>query len=238
MHLSISALALAILSFTSALPTPPHANPAFDPPTKSDSCPTLPEVVVPKSPIAIPADSSSTSKSPAVITDPSIDLPPSIPIKSRGTIRPSFISQYEVSTGAVHYQSPQGKISKNNGKTTDISTLLTFAIPDEAQGKTCSFHFDAVDTVSGTGVFDVFLSQKPASGNSESWPSGNLRDHHAGRMAAKSGAEAKWVSGHPAAGQRFPCPPAGKYGGELVGVGDVDHIEWVANTSGPYIAWE
>ncbi|CAG5188724.1 uncharacterized protein ALTATR162_LOCUS12017 [Alternaria atra] len=153
-------------------------------------------------------------------------------------IKPEATSLYEVWTGAVQHNKINGKISKD-GKTTDITTLLTFKFPPESAGKTCSFHFDlasdASAKVSGTGQFDVFTSLAPATGSTSSWPSGNLRDQHYGRMTAKHGGAATWVSGFPTFGQGFPCPAGNTYGGELVGVGDADFIEWVAGTSGAYI---
>lgn len=256
MRLSSSALALAILGFAAALPTPPHANPAFDPPTPSNnSCPTLPDQVIETKPIDKPKPIVNVK--PVGGTKPIVDIKPvggTKPIvdikqvdnsnpttsKSLNTIRPTTTSQYDVWTGAVRYSSARGKIFKD-GKTTDVSTLLTFDFPAESAGKTCSFHFDLLNdpsaTLSGSGQFDVYISQAPATASSESWPSGNLRDHHIGRMAAKLGAEATWVPGHPVFGQSFPCPE-GRYGGELVGYDSADHIEWVAGASGPYIAWE
>lgn len=225
MRVSTSAMALAILSFAAALPTPPYANPTVDPATSSCNCSSLPDPVIPDSTVVTP-------KKP-------LDIPTEPELGSRGTIRPSFTSQYEVSTGAVRYASSEGKIFKD-GKTTDVTALLTFAFPEESRGKTCSFHFDldSPDAVSGSGQFDVFISQAPATKNSDSWPSGNLRDHHIGRMSAKMNGEAAWIPGFPGFGQAFPCPAGERYGGELVGAGDADHIEWLANASGPYILWE
>lgn len=251
MRVSTSAMALAILSFTAALPTPPYANPTVDPPTSSCNCSSIPDSIIPEAPPVIP---EIIPEMPPVVPDDSVDIPVEPPVnpgktwdtpiepapESRGTIRPSFTSQYDVSTGAVRYASSQGKIFKD-GKTTDVTTLLTFAFPEESKGKTCSFHFDldsSSESVSGTGQFDVYISQAPATHDSKTWPSGNLRNHHIGRMAAKMNGEATWIPGFPVFGQAFPCPAGEKYGGELVGAGDADHIEWLANTSGPYILWE
>jgi hypothetical protein len=140
----------------------------------------------------------------------------------------------------VRYRASSGKIFKN-GRTTDVSTLLTFDFPPESQGKTCRFVFDlAADPsviVSGSAQFDVFTSQAPATRNADTWPSGNLRDHHIGRMAAKPGVPATWVSGFPTFGQSFPCPAGKTYGAELVATGDVEHIEWLASAPVAYIAW-
>lgn len=157
-------------------------------------------------------------------------------------IRPKAVSQYDVWTGAVRYQTLNGKIFKD-GKTTDVTTLLTFEFPEASNGKTCSFQFDLTRDssakVSGTGEFDVYISQAPATTSASTWPSGNLRDHHIGRMTAKANAPATWVSGFPIFGQSFPCPAGQVYGGELVGVGSVDSIEWLASAAaGAYISWK
>jgi Ubiquitin 3 binding protein But2 C-terminal domain len=154
-------------------------------------------------------------------------------------IKPTTRSQYEVWTGAVHFNVPNGKIFKN-GHTTDITTLLTFDIPADAQGKTCEFHFalDTASTVSGSGQFDVFTSLAPATKDTTTWPQGNLRDQYGGRMKANLGGEATWVDGFPQPGKSFPCPAGLKVAGELVGTGDVDDIEWVAgNGVGAYIKY-
>ncbi|KAH6644828.1 hypothetical protein C7974DRAFT_384364 [Boeremia exigua] len=153
-------------------------------------------------------------------------------------IRPAVTSQYEVSTGAVHYDVTSGKIFKD-GKTTDITTLLTFEVPAESAGKICTFHFDldSSATVSGSAQFDVFTSLAPAEADSSSWPSGNLRDQYVGRMAATVGGSATWVPGFPTFGQSFLCPAGQTFGGELVGTGDADVIEWLAGSTGPYIMY-
>ncbi|KAM0716192.1 hypothetical protein Q7P37_005415 [Cladosporium fusiforme] len=156
--------------------------------------------------------------------------------KTNPPIRPCVTSQYDVWTGAVRRDEINGKIFKD-GRKTDVTTLLTFNFPPETEGKTCSFHFDPAPTVSGSGQFDVFVSLAPASHSADSWPSGNLRDQHIGRMVAHSDRVAEWLPGFPDLGQSFPCPAGQTYGGELVGVGDADHVEWLAGTSGPYITW-
>jgi hypothetical protein len=181
---------------------------------------------------ALPTNTVYVSPIPSSTSYPS--LPPS------NIIRPTITSQYNVWTGAVRYNTPNGKIFKD-GRTTDITTLLTFDFPAASAGKMCSFQFDLSSDptaiVSGTAQFDVFTSLAPAHRSTTTWPSGNLRDQHFGRMTARRDGEATWVDGFPTFGKSFPCPAGQTYGGELVGTGDVDHIEWVAANSGPYIKW-
>ncbi|KAH6711914.1 hypothetical protein BKA61DRAFT_611805 [Leptodontidium sp. MPI-SDFR-AT-0119] len=155
-------------------------------------------------------------------------------------IKPTTRSLYEVWTGAVHYNTPNGKIFKD-GHSSDITTLLTFDIPAATYGKTCEFHFvlasEATSKLSGSAQFDVFTSLAPATHSTTTWPSGNLRDQHAGRMQAYLPGEAKWVEGFPTYGKSFPCPSGQTLAGELVGTGDVDDIEWLAGNSGTYIKY-
>ncbi|KAH7396068.1 hypothetical protein BKA64DRAFT_675246 [Cadophora sp. MPI-SDFR-AT-0126] len=154
-------------------------------------------------------------------------------------IKPTTRSQYEVWTGAVHYNTPNGKIFKD-GHSSDITTLLTFDFPAATYGKTCEFHFvlasEATSKLSGSAQFDVFTSLAPATHSTTTWPSGNLRDQHAGRMQAYLPGEAQWLEGFPTYGKSFPCP-SGTLAGELVGTGDVDDIEWLAGNSGAYIKY-
>ncbi|KAH8701334.1 hypothetical protein GQ44DRAFT_55074 [Phaeosphaeriaceae sp. PMI808] len=166
-------------------------------------------------------------------------LPTNAP-RDTTTLRPTYTSQYSVWSGAIQRSTYTGKIFKD-GRTTDITTLVTFTFPPASAGKTCSFGFnlpnDSSSRLSGTGQFDVFISLAPVSASTSSWPPGNLRDQHIGRMAAKLGGEATWIAGFPTFGQGFPCPAGETYGGELVGTGDVDHIEWIAGNAGPYVKY-
>lgn len=159
--------------------------------------------------------------------------------RNSGTITPAVISQYEVWTGAVHYNTPNGKIFKDLQKP-DITTLLTFDMPSSLQGLTCEFHFylDAASTLSGSEQFDVFSSLAPAAGSTTTWPQGNQRDQYIGRMAASVPGEATWESGFPQLWKSFPCPFGEQLGAELVGVSDQDDIEWLdSSTVGPYIRY-
>jgi hypothetical protein len=189
---------------------------------------------------APPASSTYTPTSSTYTPSASYTAPEQSNTPTANIIRPSTLSQYDVWTGAVHYKSAEGKIFKD-GHSTDVTTLLTFTFPAASAGKTCSFHFnpsaDPAATVSGTAQFDVYTSQAPATANSASWPSGNLRDHHLGRMTAKSKGEATWVDGFPKFGQAFPCPAGETYGAELVGAGDIDHIQWLASADVAYISY-
>jgi hypothetical protein len=162
----------------------------------------------------------------------------SSPFSQPNIIRPSARSQYDVWTGAVHYNSANGKIFKD-GKTTDVSTLLTFNFPDVTKGQRCEFHFylDSTATLSGTGTFDVFSSLAPATQSTTTWPNGNLRDQYGGRMQANKPGDAVFLEGYGNKAQVFDCPSGSVYGAELVPTGDVDDIEWVGSLAGAYILY-
>lgn len=143
-------------------------------------------------------------------------------------------STTEVWTGAVHYNTTNGKIFKN-GKTTDITTLLTFTVPAATAGLMCEFHFylDPTANVSGTGTFDVFSSLAPATHSTTTWPNGNLRDTYGGRLKVSKPGDAVFLAGYGNEGQLFPCPASATYGAELVPTGDADDIGW----AGAYVLY-
>lgn len=152
---------------------------------------------------------------------------------------PDFTSQYNVGTGAITYDTGVGLISKsptNGGQ--DTTTLVTFNIPAAwASFSTCRIVFTSATTssVSGSRRADVFTSISPATQSTASWPPGNLRDVHVGRLLAAAGAEATWEQSF--VGPDIPCAEiAGRaYGGELVGVWDSDYITWTAGVDGPKV---
>ncbi|KAJ9644465.1 hypothetical protein H2199_003428 [Coniosporium tulheliwenetii] len=165
----------------------------------------------------------------------SATLPCQPPPTSRHSIEPLAISLYEVWTGAVRYNVDEGKIFKS-GQTTDITTLATFKVPAWTEGLTCEFVFEltAAATLTGSKRFQVFTSQKPATADSKSWPSGNLRDHHLGTMEAVKSGKASIVEG-PATSAFFPCPAGQTIAGELVGQNDKVDIAWNSKVAGPRI---
>jgi hypothetical protein len=148
------------------------------------------------------------------------------------------ISQYTVNSGAINFNTLSGHIFKNNGKTSDITTLVTFNFPSESQGKTCSFQFflNPSAVLSGSGLFDVFTSLAPATHSTTGFPPGNQRNQQVARMQAVKPGEATYVSGFPNSIQSFPCP-SGVWPIELVGVFDVDNIQWLGSVAGPHVTF-
>src|SRR5204863_6489224 len=131
------------------------------------------------------------------------------------------------------YDVDTGLIQKDNGKTPDISTLLTFTFPPESEKRQCQFIFslDSASELSGSEQFDLFTSLAPAAGPTTTWPPGNLRDQYVGRFKAQIGGDATPIDHS----YVFPCPAGKTLGYELVGVYDVDHIKWKAGATGPKI---
>jgi hypothetical protein len=161
-------------------------------------------------------------------------LPQSFP-SGPNIVQPTTISQYNVWTGAIDYDTASGKIFKN-GISPDITTLVTFELPAASQGLTCAFNFYEPSTPGGSGLIDVFTSLQPATGSTTSWPPGNQRNQDVGRLDAQSPGNAIWVAGFPNTVQSFPCP-TGTWAIELVGVYDVDDIEWAEPNEGPYLQY-
>ncbi|KAF2177911.1 hypothetical protein K469DRAFT_732197 [Zopfia rhizophila CBS 207.26] len=157
-------------------------------------------------------------------------------------VRPATLSQYTVSTGAVTYNTPTGRIFKN-GHESDITTLVTFTFGPEFEGKTCEFVFELNSCLhcnpgvpTGTAQFDIYTSIAPPDHSTTTWPQGNLRDQYLGRLKAVKNGPATNVEGfQPVAGQKFPCPSGKTLGGELVGAGDQVEIQWDGRGEGPYI---
>jgi hypothetical protein len=138
MHFSSAAIALTLATLSSALP-------AYSAPALPSGCTTA---------CAPPPSSSKTPYTPSSTPNPSCSTSLSPPTPSpcpptHNVIRPKALSQYDVWTGAVRYRASHGKIFKD-GHTTEVSTLLTFDVPPESQGKTCRFVFDLAAGPSAT----------------------------------------------------------------------------------------
>ena len=160
------------------------------------------------------------------------------PFGQPNIIRPAARSQYDVWTGAILYNTTNGKIFKN-GITTDVTTLLTFEYPAATAGLQCEFHFylDPTATLAGTGTFDVFSSLAPATQSTTSWPPGNQRNQFEGRIQAAEPGEAIFLPGYGNTAQLYNCPTGQTLGMELVPTGDYDDIEWVGKLAGAYILY-
>lgn len=181
--------------------------------------------------------SAPTSSKPAAI-------PYAEPI---ATVYPDFTSQYNAATGAVDFHSSRGYVSrspKNNGA--DISTLVTFQLDKKYASNECQIVFDLSDassSASGSKKAQLFTSLAPATADSKSWPSGNLRNQELGSIQVFKGGRASWEAGSGAGASAqgfFPCSAiAGMiYGGEVVPQGDEVEFSWPAGKDGvKIIVW-
>lgn len=175
-------------------------------------------------------------------------VPSAVPYaQPAATVYPDFTSQYNSANGAVEFHTARGYVSrntKNNGA--DITTLVTFTLPEKYASNNCQLVFDLADsssTLSGSKKAQLFTSLAPATADSDSWPSGNLRNQALGSIDLAQGGRATWEAGSgpgATANGFFPCSAiAGHiYGGEIVPQGDNVEFSWPAGKDGvKIIVW-
>jgi len=186
---------------------------------------------------------TTASSAPAAYTSAPV-VPYSQPI---ATIYPDFTSQYNSKTGAVDFHTAKGLVSRSpsNGGA-DISTLVTFTLGNEYKSNNCQLVFDLESPssqASGSKSAQLFTSLAPAYTDSESWPSGNLRNQNLGAIDVVPYGRATWEAGSgpgATANGFFPCSAiTGQiYGGEIVPQGDAVEISWPAGQDGvKIIVW-
>jgi hypothetical protein len=163
------------------------------------------------------------------------------PLETRNEVffKPSALWKYNVGTGAIT-ASVVGEVDKfNTNRGQDITTLMTFIYPPEATGQKCQFAFglDPADTLTGSKKLDLYTSNKPATASTTSWPPGNQRNIHLGRLNMVSGGDATWEARYNSyLTNKVDCKPSGTVEGfEVVGVYDVDRVSWNPIYRGPRI---
>lgn len=165
------------------------------------------------------------------------------PLEARDDLSfgPSAIWKYSVRNGAIS-TTTFGEVSKDtsNGGN-DITTLVTFTYPKEAEGKQCQFAFslDSSAVVSGSQKLDVFTSNSPAPGPTTGWGPGNQRNIHLGRLSVSAPGDAIWDATYNAyLTAKTPCKAEATVEGfELVGVYDNDYVSWDPDFAGPRIIY-
>lgn len=153
-------------------------------------------------------------------------------------IKPDYISQYSIKTGALDYLPPSGKSVFDT-----ISTISVFTITPAAAGKKCKVNFwldaaDAKASIKGSGVAQVFTSSKiPPPYDVANWgPPGNMRDQHYGNLKVVKGGAAT-VDDWPQTLLSFDCGNAGQRAFEFVAKWDVS-VEWDQAVSGMYLTYQ
>lgn len=152
---------------------------------------------------------------------------------------PTTIWKYNTGTGAIA-ATTSGLVAKsNNGQ--DTTALLTFTYPSAASGKQCQFAFylDNAATLNGSRKLDLYTSTNPAPGPRSTWPPGNQRNIHLGRISAIKGGFATWDAKYSTyLTQKTPCKAPGTVEGfELTGVYDQDTVGWNPAVAGPRIIY-
>jgi hypothetical protein len=184
----------------------------------------------------------TTPSAPAAPAATTYSSPPVVPYgQPIAVVFPDFTSQYHSKTGAVDFHTASGLVSRstNNGGA-DITTLVTFTLGEEYKSNTCKLVFDLESpssSVSGSAKAQLFTSLAPATANSASWPSGNLRNQNLGAIDVVAHGRATWQAGSgpgATADGMFPCSAiTGQiYGGEIVPQGDNVQIQWPAGHDG------
>jgi hypothetical protein len=152
-------------------------------------------------------------------------------------ITPSYISTYNVSSGALDYDPPLGYVLGPS----IITTIVTFYIPSAAVNQSCTIHFylDGADRnveFTKKANIDLFISLAPAPRYDTI--GGNQRDQQLARFTITGTGEAGFSSDVPNKAVRINCPDKeGEVRYELVGVGDT-RVLWGNELSGAYITWE
>jgi hypothetical protein len=153
-------------------------------------------------------------------------------------LKPTIISQYSGTNGAITYNVEKGIAAKTN--TGDITTLVTFDNTSrDDMPTTCRLRFslDSNDNsiaLEGTKQVNIFSSLKPApKEGSRGWGGpGNQRNLDIDMVTMYRGGD--FLVGY------VPCPGKGKgpVGYEIVPVGDVDRVEWNGEMGGLYLTWD
>ncbi|KMU82465.1 hypothetical protein CIHG_00247 [Coccidioides immitis H538.4] len=159
--------------------------------------------------------------------------------RQTNVIYPHATFRYWINTGEVK-EDPQDQllVVKDGNRNNESSTIVTFRVGEEYEGRTCKLLFDLWDRdwSTGTQQMDVFsVIDPPGQFTILSIPSvrpASSRDKHKGRILAPKPGSATWLQaydGYP----EFPCPVGKLMGIEFVGVGDRVEVRWDIGVTGP-----
>lgn len=166
--------------------------------------------------------------------------------RQQNIIYPHGTFRYWINTGEIKEDPQDQLLVVKNGNTADeTSTIVTFNVPPELEGRTCNLLFDLWnrDVSTGTQDLDVFTVINPPVGDFSiasvkasipKWRPAQSRDQHEGRIHVPKPGSAQWIEsyhGYP----QFPCPAGQLVGIEYVGVGDAVTVRWDIGVTGPRI---
>ncbi|KAL2111721.1 hypothetical protein VUR80DRAFT_9442 [Thermomyces stellatus] len=126
-------------------------------------------------------------------------------------------------------------VVKNGNLDDETSAVVSFAFPEETEGKQCQLRFELWpdrDISTGSQTLDVFTY------NNLPEDVGTLanileRDTQAGRIKALTDRkEAEWIESYDG-WPTIPCPAGETIGIEYVGVGDEVEVQWDIGVTGP-----
>ncbi|KAA8648090.1 hypothetical protein EYZ11_006164 [Aspergillus tanneri] len=159
--------------------------------------------------------------------------------------------RYWVQTGQFK-EDPQDQllVVKNGNPADETTTIVTFDVTPDLQGKRCKLLFDLWerDVSTGSNQTDVFTATKPTGASLQSKDKAAVqalsretaemvvqsRDVHTGRIKVTAPGQAEWVlsyDGYP----EFDCPAGTMAGFEFVGVYDEVAIRWDIGVTGPRV---
>ncbi|PGG98008.1 hypothetical protein GX51_07050 [Blastomyces parvus] len=165
-----------------------------------------------------------------------------------GKIYPHRTFRYWVSSGKLK-EDPQDQllVVKNGIAEHETTTIVTFDISPDLQGRRCRLQFDlwARDVSTGSKQADVFTVIDPPThdfspATVSQWRPAALaetqrsRDIHQGRIQVEAPGSAQWIQsfhGYP----EFDCPAGKLFALEYVGVNDQVAIRWDIGVTGPII---
>ncbi|EEH34302.1 hypothetical protein PAAG_05351 [Paracoccidioides lutzii Pb01] len=184
----------------------------------------------------------------AVLAAPSSSPAEGISARQNDLIYPHRTFRYWVQTGALK-EDPQDQllVVKNGVAADETTTIVTFEVSSDLEGRRCKLLFDLWprDVSTGSKQADVFTVINPPTQDFSAetvsrWRPAALaetqrsRDIHQGRISVNVPGSAVWIQsfhGYP----EFDCPAGKLFALEYVGVNDEVAIRWDIGVTGPRI---
>lgn len=150
-----------------------------------------------------------------------ITASPICPAPNNNILQPSTTSLYFTTPGTTESNVKYGLVRNIIPNKSDITTLVTFTVPDDWAGKQCTLSFDTNIVSSSRRTIDVFSTLKPIAKLNY----GNHRDQYVGRFVVRDRGIDHWdiVTDK---GPVFSCPTGQVVGFEFVGVYNTGELRW------------